>query len=133
MQCLSYLSSYGGDLLTMLDRLGKRTIGCIVLPLAIMVGLAHGQEEGTLARGRSQPEARVIRPAFHDPRPVAVDGYDDHVMEPFLTRDGKFLQFTEPIEAIRGFVEAPTLPPDERTLYYHKRNGERFVLECVSR
>jgi hypothetical protein len=85
-----------------------------VLPLAIMVALAHGQEEGTLARGRSQPEARVNRPAFHDPRPVAVDGYDDHVMEPFLTRDGKFLLFNNSND-----------PPEKTDLHLARRVSDR--------
>lgn len=37
------------------------------------------------------------------------------------------------IAAITGFVEAPTLSPDEQSLYYHKRENGRFVLYRVSR
>ncbi len=37
------------------------------------------------------------------------------------------------IESIKGFVEAPTLSPDERSLYYHKKIGDRFVIYLVVR
>jgi WD40-like Beta Propeller Repeat len=37
-----------------------------------------------------------------------------------LSRDGVFGQPTR-IKAIRGFVEAPTISPDGRSLYYHKK------------
>jgi hypothetical protein len=30
-------------------------------------------------------------------------------------------------------VEGPTLAPDEKSLYYHKREGDRFVLYRVTR
>jgi len=95
-------------------RVGERTIDCIVLPLAIMVGLAHGQEEGTIARRRSQTQPTVNRPAFHDPRPVAVEGYDDHLMEPFVTRDGKFLLFNNSND-----------PPEKTDLHLAKRVNDR--------
>jgi Tol biopolymer transport system component len=39
----------------------------------------------------------------------------------------------ERIAAIRGFVEAPALSPDGRSLYYHLKEGERFVIYRVSR
>jgi hypothetical protein len=35
--------------------------------------------------------------------------------------------------AAEGFVEAATLSPDERSLYYHKREGRKFVLYRVAR
>lgn len=35
--------------------------------------------------------------------------------------------------AISGFVEAPALSPDGRSLYYHARRGSRFVIERVRR
>ena len=43
--------------------------------------------------------------------------------------------FGEPevVAAIRGFVEAPTFSPDERALYYHRKEGDRFVLFRVAR
>lgn len=37
------------------------------------------------------------------------------------------------LTAITGFVEGPSLSPDGRSLYYHRREGERFVLYRVSR
>ncbi|MGZ7079299.1 MAG: hypothetical protein ACXVJT_07810 [Thermoanaerobaculia bacterium] len=37
------------------------------------------------------------------------------------------------ISAITGFVEAPALSPDGRSLYYHALRGARFVIERVSR
>jgi Tol biopolymer transport system component len=39
----------------------------------------------------------------------------------------------ERVAAIRGFVEAPALSPDGRSLYYHLKEGERFVIYRVSR
>ena len=44
-----------------------------------------------------------------DPRPVVVEGYDDHLMEPFVTRDGKFLLFNnsnEPPEKTSSLRQA---------------------------
>jgi hypothetical protein len=37
------------------------------------------------------------------------------------------------IDAINGFVEAPSLSADEKSLYYHKKEGALFVLYRVSR
>ena len=37
------------------------------------------------------------------------------------------------LAAVTGFVEAPTLSPDGLSLYYHRRDGDRFVLERVTR
>ena len=37
------------------------------------------------------------------------------------------------IDAIEGFVEAPTLSPDERSLYYHQRVRPQFVFYRVTR
>ena len=39
----------------------------------------------------------------------------------------------ERVAAITGFVEAPTLTNDSRALYYHKLDGNRFVIYRVSR
>ena len=39
----------------------------------------------------------------------------------------------ERVAAIKGFVEAPTLSPDGRSLYYHLKEGERFVIYRVTR
>ena len=35
------------------------------------------------------------------------------------------------IESITGFAEAPTIAPDQKTLYYHKKENGRFVLYMV--
>lgn len=37
------------------------------------------------------------------------------------------------LAAIEGFVEAPTLTADGRSLYYHKKEGELFVIYRVTR
>lgn len=37
------------------------------------------------------------------------------------------------IAAIDGFTEAPALSPDGRTLYYHKREGDKFAIWRVTR
>ena len=37
------------------------------------------------------------------------------------------------ITATTGFVEGPTLSPDEKSLYYHKREGDLFVIYRVTR
>ena len=44
-------------------------------------------------------------------------------------------QFGTPrkIRAITGFAEAPTLSPDEKSLYYHKKEKGRFVIYRVTR
>lgn len=150
-------------------------------------------------------------PEFSNPESVAIRGYSDDAMEPFLTRDGSYLLFNnsndpaadtnlhyaervddltfdyrgeisganttaldavptadamgniyfistrsysqtlstiyrssrnnrqqpwstpQPVQAITGFVEAPTLSPDGMSLYYHARRGSRFVIERVTR
>ena len=37
------------------------------------------------------------------------------------------------IQSATGFVEGPTLSPDEKSLYYHKREGNLFVIYRVTR
>lgn len=37
------------------------------------------------------------------------------------------------IAAITGFAEAPTLSPDEKSLYFHKKDGAQFVIYRVTR
>lgn len=37
------------------------------------------------------------------------------------------------ISSITGFAEAPALSPDQKTIYYHKRENGKFVLYTVSR
>ena len=43
--------------------------------------------------------------------------------------------FEEPerITAITGFAEAPSLSPDEKSLYYHERENGHFVIYRVTR
>ncbi|MGA9669537.1 MAG: hypothetical protein WBQ94_10030 [Terracidiphilus sp.] len=50
-------------------------------------------------------------------------------------RAGKMQAFESPlrISAITGFVEGPTLSPDELSLYYHKKENGRFVIYRVTR
>ena len=51
------------------------------------------------------------------------------------TRSSLTAPFAKPLRltAIDGFVEGPTLSPDEKSLYYHRRDGDRFVLYRVTR
>lgn len=51
------------------------------------------------------------------------------------TRKSVMQPFDPPVRAaaIKGFVEAPTLSPDGRSLYYHLKEGERFVIYRVTR
>jgi hypothetical protein len=39
----------------------------------------------------------------------------------------------EPVSAAAGFVEAPALSPDERSLYYHRLDGSVFAVYRVTR
>jgi len=50
-------------------------------------------------------------------------------------RAGKTLPFGEPmgISVIDGFVEGPTLSPDELSLYYHKKENGQLVIYRVTR
>jgi hypothetical protein len=50
-------------------------------------------------------------------------------------RSAASLPFEVPtkIHTIDRFVEAPTLSPDENSLYYHKAEGNRFVIYRVTR
>jgi Tol biopolymer transport system component len=50
-------------------------------------------------------------------------------------RAGKMQAFESPlrISAVAGFVEGPTLSPDELSLYYHKKENGHFVIYRVSR
>ena len=69
-------------------------------------------------------------------------------LELFFTRAGKNgpaiysstrMSVTHPfdppvrVDAIKGFVEAPTLSLDGRSLYYHLREGARFVIYRAAR
>ena len=66
--------------------------------------------------------------------------FDRHSPNPMptiyrATRKSLTVSFSPPqrISAIEGFVEAPTLDSDGRTLYYHKREAGHFVLYRVTR
>ncbi len=37
------------------------------------------------------------------------------------------------LAGLDGFVEAPSLSPDSKSLYFHKRDGDRFAIHRVSR
>lgn len=51
------------------------------------------------------------------------------------TRRSVEAPFGEPqrVAAIDGFVEGPTFAPEDQAVYYHKRDGERFVIYRVRR
>lgn len=51
----------------------------------------------------------------------------------FSTRQNVNDPFSNPIKikSISGFAEAPTIAPDQKTLYYHKRENNKFVLYMV--
>jgi hypothetical protein len=51
------------------------------------------------------------------------------------TRKNATQPFDSParVAAIKGFVEAPALSPDGRSVYYHLKEGERFVIYRVTR
>jgi Tol biopolymer transport system component len=49
------------------------------------------------------------------------------------TRIGEPFGKPNKIAAISGFVEAPTLSPDEKSLYFHKKDNGRFVIYRVTR
>lgn len=54
----------------------------------------------------------------------------------FLSRRSQRSEpFDPPVQltALEGFVEGPTLSPDERSLYYHKKEGAKFVIYRASR
>jgi Tol biopolymer transport system component len=50
-------------------------------------------------------------------------------------RSSSTAAFDQPLRlsAIDGFVEGPALSPDERSLYYHRRDGDRFVIYRVTK
>lgn len=149
------------------------------------IALASGTIIACAGRPSSDPNVTRI---FDHPERVAILGYDADTMEPFITRDGRYLLFnnlnertvntdaleyaaciladglslffnrtrlgifggtaiflaTRPdtaspfgiplrLEAITGFAEGAALSPDERSLYYHRKEGKHFVLYRVTR
>lgn len=59
------------------------------------------------------------------PQPVILRSTRRSIEEPF--------GLPEKVAAITGFVEAPTLTNDGRGLYYHKLDGNRYVIYRVAR
>ncbi len=51
------------------------------------------------------------------------------------TRNSTTAPFGKPykIKEITGFVEGPTLAPDQQKIYYHKKENDRFVLYMVEK
>ena len=43
------------------------------------------------------------------------------------------MMLIQKIQAATGFVEGPTLSPDEKSLCYHKREGSLLVIFRVTR
>lgn len=56
---------------------------------AALVGLCAAAVAHAAAAGQETPDWADYR----DPQPVRIEGYDDHAMEPFLSRDGEILFF----------------------------------------
>jgi type II secretory pathway pseudopilin PulG len=75
--------------------------------LAVLGGLAAGLLPSA---GADQSEDRARLQAFANPERVAIQGYDDDAMEPFLTRDGHFLLFNNRND-----------PPEKTDLFYAER------------
>jgi hypothetical protein len=99
-----------------------------------------------LAGDGTIPRAAAEYRAFGAPQRVTIRGYDGDAMELFFTRisgpigshpvilrssrhrpDESF-GMPERVSAITGHVEAPALSGDGRALYYHKLDGNRFVI-----
>lgn len=64
----------------------SRTVVCVLVAAAAMGGAGCVHTEGGSAKMEALGE-------FANPVPVEIKGYDDHVMEPFLSRDGRYLFF----------------------------------------
>jgi len=66
---------------------------------------------------------------------IAAGNVRSHIMR--ATRTSRTAAFGEPsiIDVIgtSDFVEGPAITPDGRTLYYHKRDGDKFRLYKVTR
>ena len=60
-------------------------------------------------------------------------GTDTAIFRSVRTNPAQPWSSPQRIEAISGFVEAPALSPDGRSLYYHARRGSQFVIERVRR
>lgn len=58
--------------------------------LASVLAMACNQ---TLGAPHEKAEASDEYPGFHAPQLVTIHGYNGHAMEPFITRDGRYLMF----------------------------------------
>ncbi len=62
--------------------------------------------------------------------PVTPDSSPEIFLSTRLTTNDVFGLPTK-IKTITGFAEAPTISPDQRTLYYHKKENNKFVLYMI--
>jgi len=68
---------------------------------------------------------RLIVPFTATSAPEIFVSTRQNVNEPFST--------PSKIQSIIGFVEAPTIAPDQKTLYYHKKENNKYVLYLVKK
>ena len=109
--------------------------------------LAHRSGSSFERAGDSSTIFRLINtPALEYAAAISADGrelfftrYDPAKSSPpsilRAVRKSKSKPFgaPQPVAAIAGFVEAPALSPDGLSLYYHKKDGARFVIYRVTR
>lgn len=73
--------------------------------------------EPTIAKDKSKAE--IVGESFSTPTPVTIEGYTDHAMEPFLSRDGKLL-----------FFNSRNMPTDQTDIHvatYVDKNTFRYI------
>lgn len=68
---------------------------------------------------------RLIVPFTATSTPEIFVSKRQNVNEPFST--------PSKIQSITGFVEAATIAPDQKTLYYHKKENNKYVLYLVKK
>jgi hypothetical protein len=66
---------------------------------------------------------RLVVPFTATSSPEIFVSIRQNVNEPFGT--------ASKIQSITGFVEGPTIAPDQKTLYYHKKENNKYVLYLV--
>jgi hypothetical protein len=67
-------------------------IGVVVGAVSVLVLAGASPAVSAAPVGRSAA-ATAAYTAFAPPQPVAIEGYTDSAMEPFITRDGEYLLF----------------------------------------
>lgn len=108
--------------------------------------LAIARRQGT--RFERAPDSAALLAAVNTPDLEYAPCMSDNGLELFFSRhaqnqfaiyrssrwrqDAAF-EMPQRVRAIEGFVEAPTLSPDQRSLYFHRRVGARFVIHRVQR